>query len=86
MHKKAELNRLRPPSSRALAGLERAYDLKLTYTSNAIERNTLTQIETALVIEHGVTIGGRKLRDHLEAIDHYDAIRCVREIAITRNR
>jgi Fic family protein len=79
--KKAQLDRLRPLSPRALAGLEHAYDLELTYTSNAIEGNTLTQIETALVIEHGVTIGGRKLKDHLEAIDHYDAIRYVREIA-----
>ena len=79
--KKAQLDRLRPLSPRALAGLEHAYDLELTYTSNAIEGNTLTQIETALVIEHGVTIGGKKLRDHLEAIDHYDAIRYVREIA-----
>ena len=79
--KKAQLDRLRPLSPRALAGLEHAYDLELTYTSNAIEGNSLTQVETALVIEHGVTIGGKKLRDHLEAIDHYDAIRYVREIA-----
>jgi Fic family protein len=79
--KKAQLDRLRPLSPRALVGLEHAYDLKLTYTSNAIEGNALTQIETALVIEHGVAIAGRKLKDHLEAIDHYDAIRYVREIA-----
>ena len=56
--KKAQLDRLRPLSPSALGGLEHAYDLELTYTSNAIEGNTLTQIETALVIEHGVTIGG----------------------------
>ena len=79
--KKADLDRLRPLSPGALANLEHAYDLELTYTSNAIEGNTLTQIETNLVIEQGVTIGGKKLKDHLEAIDHYDAIRYVREIA-----
>ncbi len=79
--KKADLDRLRPLSPRALVNLEHAYDLELTYTSNAIEGNTLTQIETNLVIEQGVTIGGKKLKDHLEAIDHYDAIRYVREIA-----
>jgi Fic family protein len=79
--KKAQLDRLRPLSPRALANLEHAYDLELTYTSNAIEGNVLTQIETALVIEQGITIGGKKLRDHLEAIDHYDAIRYVRGIA-----
>ena len=79
--KMAQLDRLRPLSPRALVNLEHAYDLELTYTSNAIEGNTLTQIETNLVIEKGVTIGGKKLKDHLEAIDHYDAIRYVRELA-----
>lgn len=79
--KKAELDRLRPLAPHALANLEHAYDLELTYTSNAIEGNTLTQIETSLVIEHGITVGGKKLKDHLEAIDHYDALRYVREIA-----
>ena len=48
--KKAELDRLRPLSPNALTNLEHAYDLKLTYTSNAIEGNTLTQVETNLVI------------------------------------
>ena len=79
--KKVQLDRLRPLSPGALANLEHAYDLELTYTSNAIEGNTLTQLETNLVIEHGITIGGKKLKDHLEAIDHYDAIRYVREMA-----
>src|SRR5580692_580210 len=79
--KKAQLDRLRPLSPGALVNLEHAYDLELTYTSNAIEGNTLTQIETNLVIEQGITIGGKKLRDHLEAIDHYEAIRHVRELA-----
>jgi Fic family protein len=79
--KKAQLDGLRPLSPRALTNLEHSHDLELTYTSNAIEGNTLTQIETNLVIEQGVTIGGKKLKDHLEAIDHYDAIRYVREIA-----
>jgi Fic family protein len=79
--KKAQLHRLRPLSPHALGNLEHAYDLELTYTSNAIEGNTLTQIETNLVIEKGITVGGKKLKDHLEAIDHYDAIRYVREAA-----
>ena len=79
--KKAELDRLRPLAPGALANLERAYDLELTYTSNAIEGNTLTQIETNLVIEQGVTIGGKSLKHHLEAIDHFEAIGYVRELA-----
>jgi Fic family protein len=60
---------------------EHYYDIELTYTSNAIEGNTLSRAETALVIEKGVTIGGKSLKDHLEALDHYDAIRYVRELA-----
>jgi Fic family protein len=79
--KKAQLDALRPLSAGTLANLEHAYDLELTYTSNAIEGNTLTQIETNLVIEKGITIGGKKLKDHLEAIDHYEAVRYVRDIA-----
>ena len=55
--------------------------VELTYTSNAIEGNTLSPVETTLVIEKGITIGGKPLKDHLEALDHYDAIRYVRELA-----
>jgi Fic family protein len=79
--KKAELDRLRPLSPGGLRNLEHVHDLELTYTSNAIEGNTLTAAETALVVEKGITIGGKPLKDHLEAIDHYDAIRYVRELA-----
>ena len=83
--KKAELDRLRPLSPGGLRNLEHVYDLELTYTSNAIEGNTLTAAETALVVEKGITIGGKPLKDHLEAIDHYDAIRYVRELARQQN-
>jgi Fic family protein len=79
--KKERLDRLRPVSREALANLEHYYDIELTYTSNAIEGNTLSAVETTLVIEQGVTIGGKPLKDHLEALDHYDAIRYVREFA-----
>lgn len=79
--KKRRLDELRPLSPRALADLEHYYDIELTYTSNAIEGNTLSPVETTLVIEKGVTIGGKPLKDHLEALDHYDAIRYVRELA-----
>jgi cell filamentation protein, protein adenylyltransferase len=79
--KRLRLDRLRPLSSEAVAKLEHFYDIELTYTSNAIEGNTLSPVETTLVIEQGVTIGGKPLKDHLEALDHYDAIRYVREFA-----
>ena len=79
--KKAELDRLRPVVGAGLGNLEHIHDLELTYTSNAIEGNTLSAAETTLVIEQGITIGGKPLKDHLEAIDHYEAIRHVRELA-----
>jgi Fic family protein len=79
--RKAELDRLRPLRPGALANLDHAYDLELTYASNAIEGNTLTQAETTLIIEKGLTIGGKQLREHLEAIDHYEAILYVRDLA-----
>ena len=48
--------------------------VRWTYHSNAIEGNTLTLQETKVVLE-GITIGGRSLREHLEAINHREAIR-----------
>ena len=79
--KKKRLDELRPLSPKALANLEHYYDIELTYTSNAIEGNTLSPVETTLVIEKGITAGGKPLKDHLEALDHYDAIRYVRGLA-----
>jgi Fic family protein len=79
--KKVELDRLRGRSPGGLANLEHAHDLELTYTSNAIEGNTLSAAETTLVIEHGITIGGKPLKDHLEALDHFDALRYMRDLA-----
>ncbi len=79
--KKAELERLRLLAPNGLRNLEHVYDLELTYTSNAIEGNTLTAAETQLVIEKGIAIGGKPLKDHLEAIDHHEAILYVRAIA-----
>src|ERR1700682_793959 len=79
--KKARLDRLRPLSPEALSNLEHYYDVEITCTSNAIEGNTLSPVETTLVIEQGVTIAGKPLKDHLETLDHYDAIRYVRELA-----
>src|SRR5579864_565848 len=79
--KKERLDGMRPVSREALLALQKAYDVDLTYTSNAIEGNTLTLRETAEVIEHGITVGGKPLRDHLEAVDHYHAVLWMRELA-----
>ena len=82
--KKAELEFLLRRTPHGIGNLQRSHDLELTYTSNAIEGNTLTAAETTLVIEQGVTIGGKPLRDHLEALDHSDALGHVRAIARER--
>ncbi|HEY1496328.1 MAG TPA: Fic family protein [Candidatus Solibacter sp.] len=79
--KKERLDGLRPISPSAFLSLEHYYDIELTYSSNAIEGNTLSAVETTLVIEKGITIGGKPLKDHLEALDHYEGIRYVRELA-----
>ena len=81
---KAELDQLRRRAPGGTANFDHSQDLELTYTSNAIEGNTLTAVETTMVIEHGITIAGKPLKDHLEAIDHFDAIRYVRELARQR--
>lgn len=56
------------------------FDVDYTYESNRIEGNTLTLQETALVVNEGLTIGGKSMREHLEAINHRDAIEFVRDL------
>lgn len=57
-----------------LKNFEHAHRIDITYTSNAIEGNTLTAGETALVIEKGVTVSGKSMNDHMEALDHAKAL------------
>lgn len=80
---KKRLDRLRPLDPRSLDALAAWYDVELTYSSNAIEGNTLTRSETAIVLEKGITIGGKPLKDHLEALGHRDALHLVRALAAT---
>ena len=77
--RKATLDALRPLSSATAGSLRTALALEWTYHSNAIEGNTLTLRETRVVLE-GITIGGKSLRDHLEAINHRDAILLVEDL------
>ena len=80
--KKRQLDALRKAiRPGALESLEHSQRIDITYTSNAIEGNTLTAGETALVLEKGITVAGKPLKDHLEAIDHARALDWVLEIA-----
>ncbi|MER8673836.1 Fic family protein [Mesorhizobium sp. M0761] len=84
--KKKQLDALRKTvRAGALEGLEHSQRIDITYTSNAIEGNTLTAGETALVLEKGITISGKPLKDHLEAVDHARALNWVLEIASQRD-
>ena len=82
---KAQLDALRA-EGRAEIGidLQRANDIELTYSSNAIEGNTLTHGETAELIEHGLAAGGKAIKDHLEIVDHYAALQWMREQVVER--
>ncbi len=78
---KTSLLRLRPLPPLALAKIEEALNIEYTYESNRIEGNTLTLQETALVVGEGITIGGKSMREHLEAINHAEAVAYIREVA-----
>lgn len=75
-----KLNSLRPLPSSVVAKLKQQFAIEMTYNSNAIEGNSLTLKETGWVIQDGLTIKGKPLKDHLEAKDHYAAITYLYEI------
>ncbi|MBO7747043.1 Fic family protein [Paenibacillus sp. MWE-103] len=77
---KLQLDDLRPLPAAAVKNLDEIYRVEWTYNSNAIEGNTLTLLETKLVLEDGLTIGGKKLKEHFEVINHSEAINYVKEI------
>ena len=56
-------------------------NIEYTYESNRIEGNTLTLSETALVVNEGITISGKSMREHLEAVNHAEAVDYIRELA-----
>ncbi len=83
---KAELAALRPHGADLLPpDLQRSKDIELTYTSNAIEGNSLSLDETADIIEHGITVGGKRVSELFEAVDHYEALQWMRGFASSKN-
>ena len=78
---KAKLNKMRPLNEAELNRLREQFAIENTYNSNAIEGSTLTLRETALVLQEGITIGEKPLKEHLEAIGHRDAIDYIQTIA-----
>ena len=73
-NKVAMLKNSRPLGASALARIREGLSMEWTYNSNSIEGNTLTLKETQMVIQEGITIGGKSLREHFEAVNHEKAI------------
>lgn len=75
--KKQDLDSLRPLPTLAVARLQEQINAEWIYNSNAIEGNTLTLQETRLILETGITVGGKSLREHFEVVNHQKAIEYV---------
>lgn len=78
--KKKIIDSYRPFPSSVVKQLQEKLTIEWTYHSNAIEGNTLTLSETKVVLENGITIKGKSLKDHLETINHKDAIEFIGEL------
>jgi Fic family protein len=83
---KNKLKSLRPLNDTELKRLREEFMIENTYNSNAIEGNTLTLRETALILQQGVTIEGKHIREHLEAIGHKDAFYYMVDLADARTQ
>lgn len=70
---KQRLDELRPLQGDKLKNVQEYYRLSLTYTSNALEGNTLTLSETKVILEDGLTVGGHPLREIYEVTGHANA-------------
>jgi Fic family protein len=81
LSKKKTLDNLRPLPPQLVKKLWEQMQIEFTYNSNAIEGNTLSLRETQLVIQEGITVHGKSLREHLEAKNHLDTIDYVEKLA-----
>ena len=70
---KAKIDAHRPLDAHMLKQVREYFRIGMAYSSNALEGNSLTETETKIVIEDGITIGGKPVRDHLEALGHSEA-------------
>jgi Fic family protein len=70
---KLEIDKLRPFEGNLLKEIRAYYRIGLTWSSNALEGNTLTESETKVLLDDGLTVGGKPLRDTFEALGHAEA-------------
>jgi Fic family protein len=85
-NKLKELEALRPLPQTAVKKLMDKFEVDMTYHSNAIEGNRLTLRETWFVLRRGMTIHGKSVKEHLEAINHMEAVQLVEEIIKSKKR
>jgi Fic family protein len=71
----------KPLSQIQLHKMNEYFEVNYTYDSNRIEGNTLTLQETHLIVNEGITIGGKSMKEHLEAINHHEAISFIKDMA-----
>lgn len=79
--KKVRLDQLRPLPALAVQNIRDSLRLEWTHHSNGIEGNTLSLQETKMVIEDGMTIKGKSLREHFEAVNHQEAVEYIEKLA-----
>jgi Fic family protein len=77
---KTSWNSCKPLDQIQLQKMEEYFNTSYTFESNRIEGNTLTLQETHLVINEGITIGGKSMREHLEVVNHKEAIELVKDL------
>lgn len=68
-----EINSYRPLPPNTFKQLKEYYRVGFTFTSNALEGNSLTETETKIILEDGITIGGKPIKDYYEALGHSEA-------------
>lgn len=77
---KKELDNRRPLSQSEIKRIRENYVIKNTYNSNAIEGNTLTEMETRVILETGITVAKKTLREHLEVKNHAEALDFIEDL------
>lgn len=80
---KKELDNRRPLSQCEIKRIRENFIIKNTYNSNAIEGNTLTEMETRVILETGITVAKKTLREHLEVKNHAEALDFIEDLKNT---
>jgi Fic family protein len=80
--KRKQIERFRPLSKTEVERLEHQKKIEHIWSSNAIEGNTLTEFETASIMETGLTISGKPIKEHLEVLDLSEAFDFMHQLAL----